>query len=73
MQNFGLPDKTLADIRHILAECPPVEKAILYGSRAKGNHSPGSDIDLTLTGDRLDMNTLLREWPRPDFKSHQNA
>lgn len=73
MQNFGLPDKTLADIRHFLAECPPVEKAILYGSRAKGNHRPGSDIDLTLTGDRLDMNNLLREWPRPDFKSHQNA
>ena len=58
MQDFGLPDKTLATIRHILAECPAVEKAILYGSRAKGNHRPGSDIDLTLIGDRLDLNTL---------------
>lgn len=58
MQNFGLPDKTLATIRHILAECPAVEKAILYGSRAKGNHRPGSDIDLTLIGDRLDLNIL---------------
>ena len=58
MQDFGLPDKTLATIRHILAECPAVEKAILYGSRAKGNHRPGSDIDLTLIGDRLGLNTL---------------
>jgi len=58
MQDFGLPDKTLATIRHILTECPAVEKAILYGSRAKGNHRPGSDIDLTLIGDRLDLNTL---------------
>lgn len=35
-----------------------MEKVVLYGSRAKGNHRPGSDIDLTLIGDRLDLNTL---------------
>lgn len=55
MGDFGLPDKTLATIRKILAQYPAVEKAILYGSRAKGNHRPGSDIDLTLIGDRLDL------------------
>lgn len=60
MQNFGLPDKTLTTIRHILAECPAVEKAILFGSQAKGNHRPGSDIDLTLIGDQLDL-TILGE------------
>lgn len=27
-----------------------IEQVILYGSRAKGNHRPGSDIDLTLLG-----------------------
>jgi len=27
-----------------------VEKALLYGSRAKGNYKNGSDIDLTLIG-----------------------
>jgi predicted nucleotidyltransferase len=27
-----------------------VEKAVLYGSRAKGNYRNGSDIDLTLYG-----------------------
>jgi predicted nucleotidyltransferase len=58
MGHFGLPDKTLSAILHILGECPAVEKAILYGSRAKGNHRPGSDIDLTLVGDHLDLDTL---------------
>ena len=29
---------------------PQIEKAILYGSRAKGNYKNGSDIDLTLCG-----------------------
>lgn len=27
-----------------------MEKALLYGSRAKGNYKNGSDIDLTLIG-----------------------
>ncbi|MBU1171423.1 MAG: nucleotidyltransferase domain-containing protein [Proteobacteria bacterium] len=58
MRNFGLPDKTQTVLRNILAGCPAVEQAILYGSRAKGNHRPGSDIDLTLVGDHLDLNTL---------------
>ena len=30
-----------------------VTEVILYGSRAKGTHRPGSDIDLTLKGNAL--------------------
>lgn len=58
MPDFGLSDTTLATIRQILAACPAVEKAILYGSRAKGNYRPGSDIDLTLIGEQLDSHLL---------------
>ncbi len=57
---FGLLDFTLATVRQILATCPRVETAILYGSRAKGNYKPGSDIDLTLTGDGLGYAELSR-------------
>lgn len=46
----GLPDHTVAQICAVLAQCPQVERAVLYGSRAKGNFKPGSDIDLTLYG-----------------------
>lgn len=53
MPEFGLPDATLLRIRQILADCPAVEKAVLYGSRAMGTHRPGSDIDLTLFGEQL--------------------
>jgi len=35
-----------------------VNKAVLYGSRAKGTYRPGSDIDLTLFGDAIDLDTL---------------
>ena len=48
---FGLKDAAAQKICHILARYPQVEKAVLYGSRAKGNYRNGSDIDLTLHGD----------------------
>lgn len=50
---FGLTDATLAKIRGTLSGYPAVEKAVLYGSRAKGNFKAGSDIDLTLQGAAL--------------------
>ncbi len=50
---FGLPPLTIVRIRGVLARFPSVEKATLYGSRAKGNFKPGSDIDLTLSGTSL--------------------
>lgn len=49
-ERFGLKETTIAQIQAVLAHYPPVEKAILYGSRAKGNYKPGSDVDLTLVG-----------------------
>ncbi len=60
MTEFGLPDKTVAIIRQIFAEFPVIKKAVIYGSRAKGNYRPGSDIDLTLSGDGLDPRILGR-------------
>jgi predicted nucleotidyltransferase len=48
--NHGLTDETVERIHDALSRFPKVEKAMLYGSRAKGNYKPGSDIDLTLLG-----------------------
>jgi len=47
---FGLKNSTIRKICAVFAHYPQVDKAILYGSRAKGNHKNGSDIDLTLRG-----------------------
>ncbi|MEI8038132.1 MAG: nucleotidyltransferase domain-containing protein [Verrucomicrobiota bacterium] len=57
---FGLPPETVEKIRGVLALHPQIEKAVVYGSRAKGNYRNGSDIDLTLFGEGLDLNELLR-------------
>ena len=52
--NHGLSAATVEKIHGVLSRHAEVERAILYGSRAKGNFKPGSDIDLTLTGSGLD-------------------
>jgi predicted nucleotidyltransferase len=57
---FGLPVEAVSKISGVLAGHPEVESAILYGSRAKGNYKPGSDVDLTLVGDRLAHDDLLK-------------
>jgi uncharacterized protein len=58
--SFGLKETTIEKIRSVFAKYPEIEKAVLYGSRAKGNYRNGSDIDLTLMGDGLTHNQLLR-------------
>ncbi len=57
---FGLPSATVEKISAVLAGHPAVERAVLYGSRAKGNHRHGSDIDLTLVGSGLGYRDLLK-------------
>lgn len=47
---YGLSNETIDKICGVLAQHSSVERAILYGSRAKGNYKNGSDIDLTLVG-----------------------
>ncbi|GGF98592.1 MULTISPECIES: nucleotidyltransferase family protein [Cysteiniphilum] len=57
---YGLTDKTLAAITLAISQQPKITKAILYGSRAKGNYHTGSDIDLTLIGDDLTVKDLFQ-------------
>jgi len=58
--SWGLTDAAVMEIRSILSRHAEVERATLYGSRAKGNFKPGSDIDLTLIGPGLTLEILGR-------------
>lgn len=51
--NHGLNTTTVNKIQTVFLHHPEIEKAVLYGSRAKGNYTTGSDIDLTLMGEAL--------------------
>ena len=56
---YGLSDHDIAAIQDVFKIYPKISTAILYGSRAKGNYRPGSDIDLTLQGEQLDYTDLV--------------
>ena len=56
--SFGLNSKTIHSIHAVFKQHPEVQKAVLYGSRAKGNYKNGSDIDLTLIGTALNYRLL---------------
>ena len=56
--NFGLSKTAIKKIRTVFARFSGIEKAVLYGSRAKGTFKTGSDIDLTLFGETLKPSQL---------------
>jgi len=56
----SLSPQTVAKITTVLTRFPAVESAALFGSRAKGTAKPGSDIDLALTGGKLDWRIVGR-------------
>jgi predicted nucleotidyltransferase len=57
--NIGLSQSDTKKIQEVLERFPFIDKAVLYGSRAKGNFKAGSDIDLALFGQHLSFDTLV--------------
>jgi predicted nucleotidyltransferase len=57
---FGLSKYTLHFLENLFKENEKIEEVILYGSRAKGNFAEGSDIDITLKGERLNGTDLSK-------------
>lgn len=55
---WGLTELECAKINEVFSRFPSVESVVLYGSRAKGNFRASSDIDLTLKGSALNLQTL---------------
>ena len=58
--DFGLTPADLKKMLSVFEQYETIEEVVLYGSRAKGNYRPGSDIDLTLKGAELNLKTLNR-------------
>jgi predicted nucleotidyltransferase len=60
----AVPPSVAEEIRAVFRRHPQVQRATLFGSRAKGNFREGSDIDLALEGDALEgrhLATMLGE------------
>ena len=57
---FGLTPRAMKLLRDLFAANPRIERAIVYGSRAKGNYRNGSDIDMALDAPSMDFDVFLR-------------
>ncbi|TVQ75046.1 MAG: nucleotidyltransferase domain-containing protein [Chromatiaceae bacterium] len=77
---FGLTEDDLEKLYNVFERHPQVREVIIYGSRAKGTHRPGSDIDLTIVGDvdwqafnqlELDLDDLLLPY-KIDLSLHEH-
>lgn len=56
---YGLPAYAVNSLNAVFGAWPQIDRVILYGSRAKGNYRPGSDIDLCIQGVELTLPDLL--------------
>lgn len=63
MKDIGLSEKEVALIHAALSCHKSISSATLFGSRAKGNASPQSDIDIALRGvdDPLEAQAIASE------------
>lgn len=56
--SFGLTDSDLNYIVDTIKGIEEIEKAVIFGSRAKGNYNPGSDVDIAIYGEQITFDTL---------------
>ncbi|HOE04442.1 MAG TPA: nucleotidyltransferase domain-containing protein [Bacteroidales bacterium] len=59
LNKYGLSEENLANVIAIISAHPKVKKIILFGSRAKGNFNKGSDIDIAVSGEHIELNDIL--------------
>ena len=52
---YGLSPAQLEALCAVFAAYPAVQAVWIYGSRARGDYRPGSDIDLCIFGEGLDL------------------
>ncbi|MGE5479908.1 MAG: nucleotidyltransferase family protein [Chloroflexota bacterium] len=47
---FGLREEIIENLRRIFYVHPEIERAVVFGSRARGTHKDRSDLDIALFG-----------------------
>ena len=57
-EDIGLTNEEMQKLVAVLSSQPNIEKAIVYGSRAKETNRRFSDVDMTLVGKNLSHSDL---------------
>ena len=61
MKRFGLEEKDIENIVGVFKQFTEIEKAVIFGSRARGDFRDNSDIDIALYGEKItnDIHTQI--------------
>lgn len=57
---FGLTQADMQQIVQAVQQFPQIEGACIFGSRAKGNYKPGSDVDIAISGEKISPEIVTR-------------
>jgi len=57
-RNFGLDDELISFLCSLFSRNEKISEVVIFGSRAKGTYTKGSDIDLALKGDSLSSDDI---------------
>lgn len=57
---LGLSERNMIELAHCFDQVPTIDHVVVFGSRAKGNFSTRSDLDLCLFGDQISTKDLSR-------------
>ncbi len=55
---FGLSTEDLNYIILVLKQISQIEKAVMFGSRAQGNYKKGSDVDISISGEKINFDIV---------------
>ncbi|HRY31377.1 MAG TPA: nucleotidyltransferase domain-containing protein [Bacteroidales bacterium] len=58
LNQYGLRERDMVFLQSLFISMPEIDSVILYGSRARGDFEPGSDLDLAVTGEKVTLSTL---------------
>jgi len=62
MKKYGVGEKVWGMLHATWASFPQVKRAILYGSRARGDFHEGSDIDIAIDGPSMTSSEFAKVW-----------
>jgi type I restriction enzyme S subunit len=57
---FGLEEHIIEKLIEVFEANPKVDKALVFGSRAKGNYRKDSDIDIAIKGHKITLDDILQ-------------
>ncbi len=59
---FGLSRIVINEINSVITRYPTIKRAIIYGSRARGDYRQESDIDLSIDAPKMDKKSFSKLW-----------